>query len=89
MHEDTIEKYVVDNCLFGDGTRLGKDTSFLNESIIGSTGVLELIIFLEEQFDIKIKDQDLTPATLDSLSNVSAFIQSKMRISPHQDHGSN
>ncbi len=86
MHKDTVAKFVVDNFLFGDGARLEKDTSFLNEGIIDSTGILELIMFLEEQFDIKIEDQDLTPDNLDSLNSISAFIQSKMRLSPHQDH---
>ncbi len=86
MYKDTVAKFVVDNFLFGDGARLEKDTSFLNEGIIDSTGILELIMFLEEEFDIKIEDQDLTPENLDSLSNISAFIQSKVRISPRQDH---
>jgi acyl carrier protein len=89
MYKDTVAKFVVDNVLFGDGARLDKDTSFLNEGIIDSTGILELIMFREEQFDIKIEDQDLTPENLDSLSNISVFIQSKVCTSPRQDHGLN
>ena len=89
MYKDTVAKFVVDNFLFGDGARLDKDTSFLNEGIIDSTGILELIMFLEEQFGIKIEDQELTPENLDSLNNISAFIGSKVPISPRQDHGLN
>ena len=51
--------------------------SFLNEGIIDSTGILELIMFLEETFDVKIEDQELMPENLDSLNNIQRFIVAK------------
>ncbi|MCF7973127.1 MAG: acyl carrier protein [Phycisphaerae bacterium] len=77
MYNDRVKEFLVDNFLFGDSSRLDEDTSFLNEGIIDSTGILELIMFLEETFDIKIEDQDLTPENLDSLNNIEDFIESK------------
>lgn len=77
MFKDTVKQFVVDNFLFGDGSILDSETSFLNESIIDSTGILELIMFLEETFDVTIEDQELIPENLDSLNNIQGFIETK------------
>jgi acyl carrier protein len=77
MYRDQVQQFVVDNFLFGDGGRLDTETSFLNEGIIDSTGILELIMFLEETFDIKIEDQELMPENLDSLNCIQHFIEAK------------
>ena len=77
MYRDQVQRFVVDNFLFGDSSRLDTDTSFLNEGIIDSTGILELIMFLEETFDVKIEDQELMPENLDSLNNIQRFIDGK------------
>jgi acyl carrier protein len=77
MYRDQVQQFVVDNFLFGDGGRLDTDTSFLNEGIIDSTGILELIMFLEETFDVKIEDQELVPENLDSINSIQRFIEAK------------
>jgi acyl carrier protein len=53
------------------------DDSFMETGIIDSTGVLELLEFIEEAFTIKIEDEEVIPANLDSLNNLSSFIQRK------------
>jgi acyl carrier protein len=53
------------------------DDSFMETGIIDSTGVLELLEFIEETFTIKIEDEEVVPANLDSLNYLSAFIQRK------------
>jgi len=75
---EKIRAFVVDNFLFGDGSRLTDDTSFLEERIIDSTGILQIISFLEEEFAIKINDDEILPENLDSLNNISAFLNSKL-----------
>ena len=77
MYKDTVQQFVVDNFLFGDASSLQEDTSFLNEGIIDSTGILELIMFLEETFGIKIEDHELVPENLDSLNSISQFLDNK------------
>ena len=72
-----IREFIVDNFLFGDGSQLHDDSSFLQESIIDSTGILEVISFLEKQFPIKINDDEILPENLDSLNNISAFLKRK------------
>jgi acyl carrier protein len=73
-----IREFIIENFLFGNADGLKDDTSFLDEGIIDSTGVLELVTFLEENFDIQVDDEELIPENLDSINNVSAYLERKM-----------
>lgn len=72
-----IKEFVVNNFLFGDDSQLQDDTSFLDSGIIDSTGILEVITFLEETFDIKVNDDELIPENLDSINNIVQFLKRK------------
>lgn len=72
-----IRTYIIDNFLFGDDHTLETSTPFLENGIIDSTGILELVSFLEEEFSIKISDEELLPENLNSLEKVSAFVSRK------------
>ena len=73
-----IKEFIIENFLFGNADGLQDDTSFLDEGIIDSTGVLELVTFLEESFEIQVGDEELIPENLDSVNNVTAFMERKM-----------
>jgi acyl carrier protein len=73
-----IREFIVDNFLFGAANGLRDDTSFLEEGIIDSTGVLELVTFLEERFSIQVDDEELIPENLDSIDNVTAYLEKKV-----------
>lgn len=73
-----IRLFVIHNFLFGQGDSLTNDDSFLESGIIDSTGVLELVGFLEEKFAISIEDEELVPANLDSVDRVMRFIERKL-----------
>ena len=77
-HLETVKSFVIENFLFGDGDDLQDDTSFLKNGIIDSTGVLELISFLEDTFEVLIEDDELVPENLDNLTNVSGFLDRKL-----------
>lgn len=70
----TVRKFIIENFLFGEDNQLKDNTSFIEEGIIDSTGVLELIEFLEEEFDIEIDDEEMIPENLDSLNNLEKFM---------------
>jgi acyl carrier protein len=73
-----IRDFITANFLFGQGAEtLVDDQSFLETGVIDSTGVLELISFLEQQFEIAVEDQEVVPANLDSVSQLVDFIQRK------------
>lgn len=75
---DKVRAFIVDNFLFGDDSSLKEESSFLQEHIVDSTGILEIITFLEEEFCIKINDDELLPENLDSLKNIDAFLKRKL-----------
>ena len=76
--KEKLRDFIVTNFLFGDGgVEFGDDDSFLEKGIIDSTGILELIEYLEETWSIAIEDDELIPENLDSVSRVDAFIARK------------
>ena len=73
-----VRAFIVENFLFGKDDNLNDDTSFLDEGIIDSTGILELVSFIEEEFSISVEDEDLVPENLDSINNAVAYVDKKM-----------
>lgn len=76
-----VREFIVENFLFGDGEALRQDTSFMEEGIIDSTGILELVFFLEESFGINVEDHELVPENMDSLDSIAGFIDRKLNRS--------
>lgn len=81
MSEDYVKKireFIFENFLFDSSDEdLDNDASFLEQGIIDSTGVLELVEWLEETFEFKIDDEELIPENLDSVNLIAAFIDRK------------
>lgn len=75
--KEQIRNFIVESFLFGESNGLSESDSLLEKGIIDSTGVLELIAFIEETYTIKVKDEELIPENLDSITNVSDFIRRK------------
>ncbi len=70
--------YILENILFTDDESVMNDSySFLEMGIIDSTGILELIYFLEEEFGVKVDDTEMIPENLDSIDNIAAFVTKK------------
>jgi acyl carrier protein len=75
---ETVKDFVVENFLYGEDSMLKEDTSFLEEGIIDSTGILELIAFLEETYGLAIRDEEYVPENFDTLGNVARFLERKL-----------
>jgi acyl carrier protein len=74
-----IRDYISRNFLFSDkGFQYGDDVSFLEEGIIDSLGIIELVAFVEKKFSISVADQELLPTNFDSVSRLSSFISGKL-----------
>lgn len=74
-----IKAFIINNFLFGQaGTGITDEQSFLESGLIDSTGLLELVAFVEERYGISVEDRELLPENLDSLRNVSAFVARKL-----------
>ena len=73
-----IRKFIFENFLFGvENSDLKNDDSFLDQGIIDSTGVLELVEWLEDECSIVVEDEELIPENLDSVNNLVGFIEKK------------
>lgn len=72
-----IRSFIVENFLYGQDDGFGDDVSFLEKGIIDSTGVLELVSFVEDKYGISVDDEELVPDNFDSLNNLSAYIARK------------
>lgn len=73
-----VRKFVVENFLFGDANGLKDTDLFLDQGIIDSTGVLELVAFLEETYGFKVADEELIPENLNSIAFVSEYVTKKL-----------
>lgn len=76
--EQDIRSFVVENFLFGDAQSLpAPGESFLASGLIDSTGVLELVSFLERHYGITVEDEELIPDNLDSIDRLVGFVERK------------
>ncbi len=76
--EESIRSYLAENIIFsGNGYPYADDTSFLNEGIVDSMNILELVLFVEERFGVKVEDQEIIPDNFDSVSRLAAYVRSK------------
>ena len=73
-----VRAFIVENFLYGNDGNLKDETSFLEGGILDSTGVLELVSFLEETFSIHVEGDDLVPENLDSLNNIQAYLEKRI-----------
>ncbi|HHS84028.1 MAG TPA: acyl carrier protein [Gammaproteobacteria bacterium] len=73
-----VKEYISENFLMGQNDiNLGDETSFLELGLLDSTGVIELVSFLEEEFGIQVEDDEITPENLDTLNRISSYIERK------------
>ncbi len=74
-----IRSFILDTVLAGarEGA-LDNNDSFLDKGIIDSTGILELVSFVEEEFKIEVKDEELVPDNFDSVSRLSDYVTRKI-----------
>jgi acyl carrier protein len=75
-----LRQFVVDNYLFGRAGDLSYDSSFLESGIVNSTGMLELIAFVEQTYAIQVEDSELLPENLDTISKLAKFVRTKQRM---------
>ena len=73
-----IRAFIVENFLFGDESYpLADELSLIEADLVDSTGILEMVAFIEERFAITMADADIVPANLDSIARISAFVARK------------
>jgi acyl carrier protein len=77
--KQSVKSYILENVLYGaDEDALSYEDSFLEKGLIDSTGIMEIVSFIEEEFNISVYDEELIPENLDSINNLSRFIKGKI-----------
>jgi acyl carrier protein len=77
--QEQIREYILENFMYSDDSdELRGDLSLIDSGIMDSTGVLELVGFIEESFGIQVEDTELVPENFDSVDRITAYIQRKM-----------
>lgn len=77
---DRIQEFILENYLFtSDTSALGLEDSLLDRGIVDSTGMLEIVMFIEEQLGVTVKDEEMIPENLDSVNRIAAFVESKRK----------
>lgn len=76
--QSDIHSFVITNFLFGQSLDLQPDDSLLDKGVIDSTGVLELVAFLEERYAIKVEDDEVIPDNLDSTRSIATYVEKKL-----------
>jgi acyl carrier protein len=74
---DEIRQFITEKFLFNSDDPPADDVSLLDTNIVDSVGILEVVAFLESHFHLKVEDEELTAANLDSINKIASFIEKK------------
>jgi acyl carrier protein len=77
-YREAIRKFIIENFIVEEAENLAEEDSLLERGIIDSTGVLELVAFIEEKYSITVEDEELIPENLDTIRNIAEFIKRKV-----------
>jgi len=81
--EQSVRKFIKENLLYGDTeVLLDGNASFLQAGLIDSTGILQLVTFLEEEFAFRVADSEVLPENLDSVTRIVGYVGRKMNGQP-------
>lgn len=72
-----VRQFIISNFYVADPASLADGTSLLESGTVDSTGILEVIAFIEDEFSIKVEDQEMVPENLDSVNNLEKYVTKK------------
>ena len=76
-----LQQFIVGSFMFGrEDNHLTDEDSLMEKGIIDSTGIMELVFFLEREYHIEVEDNDLLQANLDSINGIEGFVQRKLSV---------
>lgn len=80
--QNDIRAFIIENFLFGDTSQdLGDDVSLIGADIVDSTGILELVGYVEKTYAVAVADADIVPANFDSIGRIAAYVAARAGIS--------
>jgi len=76
--KNRIREFIITNFVTASGVFIDDTTALLESGIIDSTGVMEMLLFVEEEFDIEVPPEDLLPENFNSIAGLADYIQRKL-----------
>ncbi|MFB3916890.1 MAG: acyl carrier protein [Terriglobales bacterium] len=80
--KEALRLFITENFLYGQKVQFSDDDSFIEHGLIDSTGILELVSFIEQEYGITVGEDDLVPDNLDSINRLTTFIARKQTTVP-------
>ncbi|MDI6699004.1 MAG: acyl carrier protein [Candidatus Saccharicenans sp.] len=80
MIRDEIKKFIVEKFLFNCADQLDDEASLLETNTVDSVGILEIVGFIENRFNLKVEDEELTAENLDSINKIARFVEKKLGL---------
>lgn len=78
--KNKLKEFIAENILFSDNGYPYQDSdSFLEKGIVDSMNVMEIVAYVEDNFDIEVEDLDIVPSNFDSITNISTYVQNKKK----------
>ncbi len=77
---EQIKEFIIDNFLFGESNHFDENTNFFEKGILDSTGIIELVSFIEQTYNITVDDDELITENFSSLIRITTYIQSKVPL---------
>jgi len=77
---DSVRQFIASNFYIGKSLSLRSETSLLDAGVVDSTGVLEIVLFIEERFGIQVADDEMLPDNLDSIGKITEFVARKVGV---------
>jgi acyl carrier protein len=75
--QEQVRQFILTNFYVPSGQKIEDQTSLLDSGLVDSTGVLEVISFIESSFGVAVADSETLPENLDSIARISAFVERK------------
>ena len=81
-YERDVRDFIAENFILDDDDLPG-DASLTREGVLDSMGVLELIMFIEERYGLKVPDEDTVPENFDTIDRIVAYLRAQREAAPH------
>lgn len=75
--QQRVKRFVMENFFVSDPSEIGDDTSLIATGMVDSTGMLEVVTFLESEFGVRVRDQEMVPDNLETIGRIAAFVERK------------
>lgn len=76
--ENEIRQFIIDNFLFGDDENFTTSASLVESGVMDSLGIMEVVSYIEETYNITVPDEELLPENLDTVESISKFVKQKL-----------